>query len=379
MSSFSDSEAAEQFERSIGWLLALVRVTGVVQFATDCASEAGRVKRRWPLLAGFAALSAQNGTAIYRRWKSETGVDESAAWLDTAMGVAMLGVEAIAAGGLNRGTGAKPGDYVLNAAMTSALEATSPASETPRIALLAAAIGVLNIGPNFRAAQLLSDSLGTLQMQIVPYATSLIRSEAEQLDRARREAVERAAEQAVVDERRAQHRFLHDSALQILEAVAGNWPIDPTLLRDRVAYEADRLADAAANADRDASKVSLERELGALATTFASQGLHVGLEIGPGPDPAPQVTRGVADAVREALVNVVKHAQTDRATVTVTRTATATRVVVSDEGCGFDPASEPHGFGLSESIGSRIAAFDGTVTIDSQPGNGTHVTLTTPI
>ena len=89
----------------------------------------------------------------------------------------------------------------------------------------------------------------------------------------------------------------------------------------------------------------------------------------------------------EALNNVVKHARAQHAVVDVTAEAGALRIVVSDDGVGFDPAAEHSGsMGLS-TMAERALAIGAqfTVTSAQQPsstvdgaGTGTVVTVTLP-
>lgn len=89
-------------------------------------------------------------------------------------------------------------------------------------------------------------------------------------------------------------------------------------------------------------------------------------------------------SVRELLFNAVKHAKVNKATVQVQRHAQHLRVVVSDEGCGFDVASltsravDKGGFGLF-SIRERMGFLGGHLEIDSHPGRGSRFTLVAPI
>ncbi len=85
-------------------------------------------------------------------------------------------------------------------------------------------------------------------------------------------------------------------------------------------------------------------------------------------------------AVRELLFNVVKHAGVKRAQVTVAQTADGNlRLVVADEGHGFDAALNAGStFGL-QSIRERLAFIGGELAIDSAPGRGTRATVTAPI
>jgi PAS domain S-box-containing protein len=88
-------------------------------------------------------------------------------------------------------------------------------------------------------------------------------------------------------------------------------------------------------------------------------------------------------SVRELLMNVLKHAGTGRAVVSVGEDhGGLLRVSVTDEGRGFDvneaDNTEPGHFGLF-SIKERIEGLYGRVEIRSSPGQGTCVTLLVPI
>jgi PAS domain S-box-containing protein len=86
-------------------------------------------------------------------------------------------------------------------------------------------------------------------------------------------------------------------------------------------------------------------------------------------------------AVRELLVNVVKHAQAQNVRVSIGRDNGKVRIKVADDGVGFIPSPQFNkigGFGLF-SIRERLNYFGGSVNIESKPDQGTHVTLTAPI
>ncbi|HEU4683236.1 MAG TPA: response regulator [Nitrospira sp.] len=90
-------------------------------------------------------------------------------------------------------------------------------------------------------------------------------------------------------------------------------------------------------------------------------------------------TRLLYQCVRELLFNVLKHAGTKRASVSMTEDGPGKmRITVKDDGRGCDAAAvmEPKGdkFGLF-SIRERMEAIDGWMQLDSKPGAGTRVTL----
>jgi len=82
-------------------------------------------------------------------------------------------------------------------------------------------------------------------------------------------------------------------------------------------------------------------------------------------------------AVREALNNVHKHARANYALVRCEPTLGGARVVVHDDGIGVDLATIEAGLGLRHSIVERMSARGGIATVDSVPGQGMKVTLTT--
>jgi len=84
--------------------------------------------------------------------------------------------------------------------------------------------------------------------------------------------------------------------------------------------------------------------------------------------------------VRELLFNVVKHAEVDEATLFLVQGDERIRVVVEDEGAGFDPAEIDEwteGMGLA-GLRERIGLIGGHVEIDTAPGEGTRVAFEVP-
>ena len=97
--------------------------------------------------------------------------------------------------------------------------------------------------------------------------------------------------------------------------------------------------------------------------------------------PAEPVRVLLFNLVRELLFNVVKHAQTDAATVAFSEQEERLEITVSDLGRGFDPASldEVQGSGLGLSgVRKRLELFGGRLQVTSTKGEGTSVTITLP-
>ena len=80
--------------------------------------------------------------------------------------------------------------------------------------------------------------------------------------------------------------------------------------------------------------------------------------------------------VSEALQNVAKYAHATQASVTVQRTNGHVTVDVSDDGVGGADSSS--GSGL-RGLADRVAALDGTLSLDSPPGRGTRLRARIPV
>ncbi|HEY7622303.1 MAG TPA: ATP-binding protein [Solirubrobacteraceae bacterium] len=186
----------------------------------------------------------------------------------------------------------------------------------------------------------------------------------------------------------ARHRFerdLHDGAQQQLVALA----LDLRLLQARVAGT-DVAPTVAALGDRLAAALADLREL--------ARGLHPAIltERGLGPalqglaDRAPLPVLVAVEAIErpparveatayyvvaEALTNVARHARASHASVDVRRRGTDLVVTVSDDGIGGADTAEGTGLlGLRD----RLAAHEGTLTIESRAGAGTRLVAVIP-
>jgi PAS domain S-box-containing protein len=86
---------------------------------------------------------------------------------------------------------------------------------------------------------------------------------------------------------------------------------------------------------------------------------------------------------QEALSNIRKHAGTTAVRLTLHRNEAGIELVVQDWGRGFDPASLPFAPQPGKQLGlrtiqDRIALVGGTVNIESQPGEGTVLSVVVP-
>ncbi len=88
--------------------------------------------------------------------------------------------------------------------------------------------------------------------------------------------------------------------------------------------------------------------------------------------------------VRELLINVVKHASASKVKVSILRADEQVRVLVEDDGVGFDPTkaapvgAKTGGFGLFN-IRERLEQLGGCFEIKSSPNHGCKVIITAPL
>jgi PAS domain S-box-containing protein len=84
--------------------------------------------------------------------------------------------------------------------------------------------------------------------------------------------------------------------------------------------------------------------------------------------------------VRELFMNIVKHSQAHQVNVVISRVADDIKIVVEDDGIGFDASKIDTDltFGFF-SIRERLKYLGGALAIDTGPGRGTRVTVTSPL
>ncbi|HET9102176.1 MAG TPA: GAF domain-containing sensor histidine kinase [Solirubrobacteraceae bacterium] len=82
--------------------------------------------------------------------------------------------------------------------------------------------------------------------------------------------------------------------------------------------------------------------------------------------------------VQEALTNAVKHGHARRAVVEVLEEPEEVRVLVRDDGRGFDPERSTDGFGLL-GVRERVELLQGDLTVQSEAGKGTTLSVRVPV
>jgi signal transduction histidine kinase len=93
----------------------------------------------------------------------------------------------------------------------------------------------------------------------------------------------------------------------------------------------------------------------------------------------PNVEAALYRVCEEALNNFVRHAEARSVNVRLVVTADLARLIVQDDGRGFDPtsvSSDRHGLaGMRE----RMMLLGGTLKVDSDAVLGTRITAVTPL
>ncbi|MDA8198521.1 MAG: sensor histidine kinase [Thermaerobacter sp.] len=219
-----------------------------------------------------------------------------------------------------------------------------------------------------------------------------------QLEAANRELARYAAEADEVVElrtRTAMARDLHDTLGHSLSAVT----IELEAVRRLVVRSPGEAVAAAAAAQSVARQAMADlrdfvgglrqgpatldhprRQLERLATEAARRSgwrLELALD-----DVLPPEAALVVPVVREALTNAERHAQAKTVTVMVRAEVSAVTAVVQDDGDGFatpaDPPTSGGHWGLVN-MRERIEGAGGTLSVESQPGQGTKLVATVPV
>jgi anti-sigma regulatory factor (Ser/Thr protein kinase) len=197
-------------------------------------------------------------------------------------------------------------------------------------------------------------------------------------------ALDPVAAAARHEEREWVRGHLHDTALQILEFIAGDGfgtglsAAKISSLAGGAARDLRRWID---GDDEDDCDAQLVPELAQVTAEARSLGPRVELVVGRiGTPPTRDQVEALAGAVREAVTNARKHAN---ATSVVVRVETdqdgRTAVTITDDGVGIDPElmANGNGLGVKGSIVGRMKRVGGHASLEDAPGGGTLVTLIT--
>jgi signal transduction histidine kinase len=205
---------------------------------------------------------------------------------------------------------------------------------------------------------------------------------------------QQAQEVAAFEERNRLARELHDSVSQALYGIALGtrtarilYDRDPAKVIEPLDY-VKSLAQAALTEMRalifELRPESLENEGLVMALTKqaesvqARHGIQVEVELGEEPSYPIEMKEAIYRIAREALHNIVKHANATQVKLCVSQDNTTVTLEIHDNGKGFDPGGKfPGHLGL-QSMRERAERLNGTITIESAPGQGTHIRVQIP-
>lgn len=200
---------------------------------------------------------------------------------------------------------------------------------------------------------------------------------------------QRAADVAILEERRRMARDLHDGLTQelayILTQTKRLSALTAELADDR--RQVDYLAAAAERALDESRRaiaaltqpifqplhLALAQEAGEVAGRV---GVDLELDLDPTIEVDPATRETLLRIVREAVSNAGRHGHAGRIAVELSN-GQGLRLRVTDDGDGFDPGAMSKGFGLV-SMKERATALGAQFRLASQPGRGTEIEIVLP-
>jgi signal transduction histidine kinase len=185
---------------------------------------------------------------------------------------------------------------------------------------------------------------------------------------------------AVLDDRRRLARELHDGVVQELSYIRSEAHLTTDEgVRRRIVDAVDRATDEARTAIETLGSDG-DEPIGLLLHSAARQvaeryGGQVVVDLDVSIDATPEQGHDLVRITREAVSNAIRHGRARNIGIGLLRDHSSRRLVVHDDGRGFDPAaSESTGYGMT-SMRERAANLPGTLQVSSTPGRGTTVVV----
>jgi len=385
------SRRRDELERTVTAMRATAEISRVLAGETDLEVVLGLIAKRGRALVGARALVIELAVADRLQIAAVAGE------VDPALVGRELSTDGTVAGQVLRTREPQRLADELNRARfqesgLGALGLTARAGLFVPLGFRAETPGVLAVFDPLEGAEFTADDERLL--------TSFATSAASAVVTARSVTTEqlRARELATEQERRRWARELHDETLQGLGAL--RLGLSAARRTDEAARWRTAVDDAVLQLDTEIAnlrgiisdvrpaaldELGVAAALESLVDRMRSRGLDVRLTVDLDYEAARSDTRHPEDLetviyriVQESLNNVLKHAGSDVAVVDVVEAEGNIAVRVTDEGRGFDTASQATGFGLV-GIRERAGLLGGTAEIASAPGQGTTVTARLPV
>ncbi len=213
----------------------------------------------------------------------------------------------------------------------------------------------------------------------------------------------RRLSEAQENEQRRIARELHDQVGQTVTGLSLGLKALEHMLEGRAAEHVRWLQSLTTELGRDIHRTAadlrptalddlgLDEALAALGSEWSERfGIAADIQfIGSAARLDPEIETVVYRVIQEALTNVLKHAQATAVSIVIERRAHLLRVIVEDDGIGFDPEAVNHApqeesrrerrpLGLS-GVCERLALVNGILTVESTPGEGTTLFIQIPL
>lgn len=266
----------------------------------------------------------------------------------------------------------------------------------PILDLVKATNAVIQHDYSVRVERWANDEIGELSSA---FNTMIADLEQAEKDRQERERMRQQYLTGVIlaqeNERQRVARDLHDSVSQSLTSLlVGIQNIKNAPDTETVQHQADELRGVVAQTLDETRNLAWQLRPGMLG----DQGLVVALERyiqdftarfdvpvdfvtqGLPPGLPPEIETSLYRIVQEGLTNIARYAKATAASVLITYRNNILRVIIEDNGVGFDvekTRKEKQSLGL-KGIGERAGLVDGTLTIESSPGQGTSLFIEIP-
>jgi signal transduction histidine kinase len=212
-------------------------------------------------------------------------------------------------------------------------------------------------------------------------------------ERVTRDAMRRVVEAQELERKRLA-RELHDETGQALTSILlGLKSLEQAVDSDEGREGVSSLRDLVVSTLQDVRRLAVELRPSALddfglapalerlVDTYRQQAsVPAHLEIQLGDERlTPEIETTLYRMVQEALTNVAKHADATSVSILLTRTPSSVRLVIEDDGEGFDAGNaRDGGLGLP-GMRERVALLDGRLRIESAPGKGTTLAAEVPV
>ena len=244
----------------------------------------------------------------------------------------------------------------------------------------------------------ISNELIKTNEQLVLYRHNLeemVKRRTIELEETQEKLIQQTQKETAVEERSRLARDLHDVVAQILFSInmiaislPRLWKRDP-IMAERSTNELQRLSRGALAEMRILLRelrpnTIAEAELGTLLTQLshgisARQDISVDIQLCNECDLPLETHLALYRIAQEATNNIAKHAEASHASVILDNDEEEVRLSIADDGKGFDVneiTADKMGLAIMQ---ERAVAIDADLTIDSQLGAGTSITVVWPI